>query len=570
MVFDAKYFTGSDSSSYLTENSKLFSSSQGILVGEELGFGNNPLSSTQKALMHGFQTVMIGMVSPGGGKAQEGIGNIDRISQQQMDATAEMLRLNKMNFITHGPIIDLLGISGGEGKEQGISSQRREESVRMFEKTIENTDRMAQNAELKNIPITIHPPMTLGPQGELFDSGYKKNNGEVIYGKTGSMINKNTGQVQPMQSTFKWLPIKSGRGYEKVEDTEDNGFALFQITPEKYLEMANNTSLSDVDKKIAEVTLKMRQIERDNGYATPLNDEQQINYAKANPGYGSLITERNSLDSDRSHLTKLGQGSGTNVFESASDYANKVIPDQINRLAMASYKTKTQPVLAVENLFSSSFGSPKDVIAIVSESRKKFAETLVKKEGLDEEDAQNKAAEIIGITLDIGHLNTFKSKINPDTGKYWNDDDLKKEAEKMAKAGVKLVHIADNIGEFGNDSHLMLGRGNAKVDEMLDILKQNGFKGQAAIESYEGEGEFDKVWAKNNIRALGSIYQSGKGPSFSDIDMSNQYSLKSGNYGHKVPELHWSQWGGPFAGLQSTFGAAASDKRDSFSQTPTN
>ncbi|MDD5499969.1 MAG: hypothetical protein PHT91_03805, partial [Candidatus Nanoarchaeia archaeon] len=88
-------------------------------------------------------------------------------------------------------------------------------------------------------------------------------------------------------------------------------------------------------------------------------------------------------------------------------------------------------------------------------------------------------------------------------------------------------------------------------------------------ESYEGEGDFDKNWARNNIRALGSMYESGRGPSIMDVDMSNQYAMRSSNYGHKVPDLHWSQWGGPFAGMQSTFQGSTGDKRDSFSGTPT-
>jgi hypothetical protein len=147
MAFDSKYFTGNDSGSYFTENSNLYKSAQGLTVGEELGFGNNPLSSTQKALMHGFQTLMIGFGSPGSGRAQEGIGNIDRISQQQLDATSEMLRLNKMNFISHAPFdLDLMGISGGEGKAQEVSSEKREENLRIFEKVISNTDIMAQKA----------------------------------------------------------------------------------------------------------------------------------------------------------------------------------------------------------------------------------------------------------------------------------------------------------------------------------------------------------------------------------------------------------------------------------------
>jgi sugar phosphate isomerase/epimerase len=141
------------------------------------------------------------------------------------------------------------------------------------------------------------------------------------------------------------------------------------------------------------------------------------------------------------------------------------------------------------------FGKPSDVIDIVKKSREKFAEELRNKENLGYAEAEEAANRIIGLTLDIGHLNVFKSKIkDPKTGEYYSESDLQKEAEEMAKAGVKFVHIADNMGELGKDSHLMIGRGNANIDKMLDILKENGFQGQAVTESFEGESEFDKVW----------------------------------------------------------------------------
>ena len=560
MAFDSKYFTGTDSSSYFTENSNLYKSSQGLTIGDESGMGNSPLSSTTKAIQHGFQTLMILMNQPGAGRGAEGIGNVDRISQQQLDATAEMLRLNKMNFITHGPIIDLLGFGGEENKESVISAEKRDENARIFEKVIENTDKMAQKADLKNTPLTIHASNAIGPQGDFFDSGYKTKDGKVIYGQTGSMIKKDTGQLVPMQSSFKWLPITDSykNSYELKEGTEENGYALFEITPKKHFEMANATALDEVDKKISDIDIKLQQ----------LREIHQEN----SPGFHNLGVERRTLESDRFHLTsgKIGGMEGENVFVTATDYMNEMMPNQITRLAMASYKTKSQPVLAIENMPMHQFGKPEEVIKIVEESRKKFAKELEDKEGLDYDQARETANKLIGSTMDIGHLNTLKAKINPDTNKYWTDEDLKKEAEKMAKAGIKLVHIADNIGEFGKDSHLMLGRGNAKIDEMLDILKENGFKGQAAIESYEGEGEFDKVWARNNIRVLGSMYESGRGPSIMDVDLSAPYSSRSSNYGHKVSDLHWSQWGGPFAGMHTTFGGGGGDKRDGFSGTPTN
>jgi len=51
--------------------------------------------------------------------------------------------------------------------------------------------------------------------------------------------------------------------------------------------------------------------------------------------------------------------------------------------------------------------------------------------------------------------------------------------------------------------------------------------------------------------------------------LQGPYSLRNVNYGHQIPSLHFSQWGGPFAGLPSTFGAGQGERKDQFSGTPT-
>ncbi len=609
MAFDSKYFTGTDSNSYFTEQSKGYLSATGLTIGEEPGIGFGPLAATQKAIMHGFQTVMMVMHPPGSSPfgREDRARQIDLVSKQQLEATGEMININKMNFAVHGPIIDVLGYKGEEGKDGIFSGEQREENFKTFKRVIENADKIAvkawgeSDAKKHNVPITIHPTNALASQEDWFDSGYKDNDGKPIYGKTGSMINRATGQVKPMQSTFKWLPKNYDTEeslYKKINNTDKGDYALFEITPEKSLKTVNSTSLNELQKSISDSMIKMNQIERDlnnvepdfgNHLKTAFSEEDESKRKKAFEeldkkldkhkelmglvnGYKDLKTEINSTTAELANIK--GSSKDGNLYASAKDFSQEVFPEQLSRMAMASYETKAQPVLALENLPINQFGKPSEVIEIVKKSREKFAEELRNKKNLSYAEADEAANRIIGLTLDIGHLNVFKSKIkDPKTGEYYSDSDLQKEAEKMAKTGaVKFVHIADNIGEFGKDSHMMIGRGNANIDKMLDILKENGFQGQAVTESFEGESEFDKVWARNNLRAMGGMYTTGRGPSFTDVDMSSQYSMRSSAYGHRVSDFHWQQFGGPFAGMQSTFGAQApgKDNRDSFSGAPTN
>jgi hypothetical protein len=361
MAFDSKYFTGTDSDSYFTEQSKSYLSATGLTVGEEPGIGFGPLAATQKAIMHGFQTVMMVMHPPEGSPfgREDRARQIDLISKQQLEATGEMININKMNFAVHGPIIDVLGYKGESGKEGIFSGEQREENLKTFKRVIENADKIAvkawgeNDAKKHNIPITIHPTNALGSQNDWFDSGYKDNDGKPIYGKTGSMVNRATGQIKPMQSTFKWLPIreyKDSELYSMKENTENNGFALFEVKPETHLVIANNTSMDDLKKTITDAYIKKHQIETSLGLdPNNITPAQKDELVKKYPYYDSLLIEINSAESELAHITspKLGQAMGKNLYSSATDFSNEIFSEQLSRMAMASYKTKAQPVLCI-------------------------------------------------------------------------------------------------------------------------------------------------------------------------------------------------------------------------------
>ena len=144
---------------------------------------------------------------------------------------------------------------------------------------------------------------------------------------------------------------------------------------------------------------------------------------------------------------------------------------------------------------------------------------LVEQKGYSTEDAKKKANELIGFTLDTGHLNTMKQW-------GWDKKKLLEMTRKMAPH-TKHVHIADNIGKFGEDSHILIGRGDTPISEMMEILKENGFKGSPAFEAFTTEGGVAvPTWA--NVEAINSpFYQTGASPSVPEIsgDMSSPYSF---------------------------------------------
>ncbi|MBN1924050.1 MAG: sugar phosphate isomerase/epimerase [Nanoarchaeota archaeon] len=570
MVFDDKYFTSVDTSSYFTvsEKEKIYDAASGIQLGESFSPANTPLQGAQLAANHGLPTFMISAWEPAGGeKGGGGHGTaVDRISQLQEKAIGEVIAVNNMNFAMHAPIVDIMGL---DSRQQGgvLSSEKKRENLNLLKFNIDQADRIADTAKLKNTPVNIHTTNGIGSVGHKFDSGYRTKEGEVVWGTHNAMVDRDSGRFFPIDSKFQYMNINEGNsfGYNKVDGTEtsDGVMALYEITPEKAIIMQNNTALNEERKKIADAQIRIKQL-------------QDAKTDPSDPVFEDLNTTIRTAQAQISHLEAPAYGTGTmkNQFVSVVDYSNVVVPKQIAELAMHSLKkTKTNPVIAVENEPGFQLGSnPTILVDWVDRARKEFSNRLVKDEGYDRSSAEDKAKELIGLTLDTGHLNTLKSQINPDTNKPWTDEELKKMAEKMAKTGAKLVHIADNIGELGQDTHLMIGRGNVQNAEFLKILKENGFKGQAQFEAFTQETAFDKLGAQANLMGLGApMYSSTPAPRFTEVgsDFSSSYSLRNANYGHMMSPLHWSQWGGPFAGLQSTFGAGGGQQKDQFSGTPT-
>ncbi|PJA22802.1 hypothetical protein COX58_01175 [archaeon CG_4_10_14_0_2_um_filter_Archaea_38_6] len=567
MAFDDEYFTSVDTSSYFTVNGKssIYNAAQGITLGESFTPALTPLAGTNLAINHGLPSVMISAWEPKAG-VREGHGAaVDRISQLQEQAIGELLSVNKMNLTMHAPIVDIMGIISNERGAQ-VSSQQRQDTMNLLKFNMKQADRISEKAGLEKIPFNIHAS-NFGAVGHRFDSGFRNNKNETILGTHDYLVDKDSGRIIPNDSDFQFMDIKKGKesDYDIIPDTVQPGgvMALFEITPDKRMGMANRTALDEEWKKVADAQIKIKQL-KDQGV-----DPKSEIMKNLNTTIHTAMTKIEHLESPYFKSEEKKQ-----QIIHMKDFSEAVVPKQLAELAMASLKdTKTHPVIAVENEPGWQLGSnPELLISWVNKGREEFADKLVNNEGYSRKDAEMKANELIGVTLDTGHLNTLKSQINPKTNKKWTDNELEEQARRMAATGAKLVHIADNIGELGQDTHMIIGRGNAKNEEYLKILKEHGFKGQAQFEAFTGECEFDKLSAQANLMGLGApIYSMQAVPRFTEVgmDLQGPYSLRNVNYGHQIPSLHFSQWGGSFAGLPSTFGAGQGERKDQFSGTPT-
>ncbi len=143
--------------------------------------------------------------------------------------------------------------------------------------------------------------------------------------------------------------------------------------------------------------------------------------------------------------------------------------DSIAETALAFYKNpklRKHAFVAVETFFPEDFFSTGDSMKkLIEESRKKFVERL-RKEGVEEDKAKKMAEELIGITLDMGHWNLWKSR-DPSVDDKW----LIQQVEKIAPY-VKHVHLTDNLGV--TDTHQEIGTGNVPNKDALKVLLEKG------------------------------------------------------------------------------------------------
>jgi hypothetical protein len=168
--------------------------------------------------------------------------------------------------------------------------------------------------------------------------------------------------------------------------------------------------------------------------------------------------------------------------------APEIAAKGIVKAAMFSYNnTQSKPMILVENPMSPemSLSNPKDTAAAVKIAREEFARELQEKKHLSLREAERISSNLIGINLDIGHINVFKSYLNPQTGQPYSDKDIV-EMAKSAGDYLKRYHLNDNMGN--RDSHLPLGQGNAPIKEVYDAMMDKGLDVPAIMEVFGGLG----------------------------------------------------------------------------------
>ena len=254
------------------------------------------------------------------------------------------------------------------------------------------------------------------------------------------------------------------------------------------------------------------------------------------------------------------------ICKLSEDLALDKASETFGNLAIKSYdKFKEKaPVIAIENAYpSQALCDANSLKGLVEKSRERLVKHLVGK-GMKEDKAQTFAAEKVGVTFDVGHVNIVK-------GKGFGDDEILRQTKVLTedKTMVKHVHLTDNFGYA--DSHLVPGMGNVPIKSIMEELEKTGrLDEMRKIAECGGIVQhFKKVPHSMTLASMGSpIYGMKNAPTWGQaMDFSGSYF---GGYGTVNPATHHQYFGSGFTTMPVELGGqmAGAGQQSRFGGTP--
>jgi len=430
----------------------------------------NQLEGLNVGINWGMQNLEVGFM----GSRWEG-APLGKLSTLERDEMIRLAKLNKVNLTVHAPLKDLGGFNG-----KTFDETTRLDAFYDMKQSLLFADNIGNETGVRHIPVVVHS--SNGTPGN-------PNPKEQVY-----YADRETGAVDMMKERTQTLSKETVSKIIKDEDFVKANFHMTDevnqvgtLSPIGWLKIQDERARNEMGAQLASVDYNIYIIEdrlkRAKMQGISENDEQ----VKA------LYEERNSLEFNREMVKNQMDAMRKKYnrdnprFVTTDQMAIEKVSDTVAELAQEAYKMKSQPMIAVENIYPEmAIGRIEDLNKTVLESRRKFEVEMAPKIGAD---AASKAAnEIIGATLDIGHLNLwlkYKDPNDPEGKRYYSKQDIEDWAMK-AQETAKHIHLTDNFGD--EDNHLPIGWGNAPIAEIVKKYKDAGFKGKMILET-PGVGE---------------------------------------------------------------------------------
>jgi hypothetical protein len=292
-----------------------------------------------------------------------------------------------------------------------------------------------------------------------------------------------------------------------------------------YKRLGKEEKVEDIEKKLEDLSK-----EKDFNYDSLYKEFQKELENVSNEIKDKKLVELKSLEERALEKTS----------DSIAEFATKVAKDPILR---------ENTFIAIENFFPEDFFGGKikkgekeewAMKALLEEAREKFKEKA-KKEGIakNDEEANKLANELIGMTLDMGHFNLWRSR-----GKFKDEEeflDMAKDFVKSVAPFVKHFHLTDNPGTA--DTHQEIGTGNVPNELAFDILRETwdkeDFQPTMTIE-WGGPTGPAGTQPSNYVNwraAVDPVYGSFRVKNYSNLYKTFSYQASGGFYYKQNPYL---------------------------------
>ncbi len=516
------------------------------------------LQGLKGRIMLGAQNVELGFMGRGKGSMQQGNTTPGMYGKDERQAMKELAKVNKVNLSVHAsPAIT--GFAGFTGR--GFDDHERKKNMDEVRRAIDfAADTTEGGAVVMHVgefprPLTEIP----GDKGKLeyYPEEEKKavlylvdqHTGEMIGGlrrdhvvkvpmkkPDGSieLVRTKEGLLQPKMREMKFSDFESQANKNRLAGIKggesDPAYLMYKATLDERKEddlawtRQHSHALNEAKEKI-EVITKYLAEEKDLGKIEELKKmrDQQIHSMEYHRGVASSHMQRvENINQQLERTVPLADYAKQRSFDSLA----KLGIDAMN--TTKERKLKNPIFIAPENIWAETgYGShPDELKDIITESRKKMADKLVKDKNMSRGRAEDMASKHIRATFDIGHANTWKKhfKMKPGETMEKHDKRFKKwlmgKVDDMNKAGViGHVHMSDNFGY--EDEHGTLGEGTAPAKDFLEKMEKSGYKGTMIAEP-----------AHNDYRALLGAWRSLESPMYKIDHTSRSWTdIEHGYFG---------------------------------------
>ena len=541
----------------------------------------------------------------------------EQIPKQQFEEIKALTKLTGVKASLHAPIIDPAGF-GSRGEWEGDLGRKDAEN-RLFS-VIEKSHEIDPEG---NIPVVVHSSGGIPGAKWRPKEGTKPGEKERFEEEEIGIINlDNPTQINVIRKEKKYLPGKEGLVVERspmeevetINETEwDNKLStlafyekhaddIMEGAPEVLRKYLDKAPTEDVIKKLSpeqqEALHKMQQAnifldnvrmhfnnafnqaykygsEAQRAELKKLAEDYQKEIKKISeegPKIGQPLLIRklliNSIQRLKEITTPKKEGDknfrAPQIYVPVEKFAMEKAAETFGNLAYRSYKKfkEKAPIIAIENMYQGmAFSRAEDMKKLIEKSKEQFIKKAVA-DGMSKSEAKKQADKLLGMTLDVGHLNIMRKS-------GFKEEDVVKETEKIAGL-VKHVHLTDNFGY--SDSHLAPGMGNVPFKKIMEQLEKAGTLKKARMVIEAGALTNPQLGLrmsplKETLKAFGPwIYEPGAPPYW------NQMAGLMGNYFAMplayMPEKHFSIYGSSFASLPEELGGQIPGTASRFSETP--